>query len=55
VLDRTGTVVISAINGTAGVGKTTLAVRWSHQVADWSVPAFLDTDSSRDLTNFSVA
>ncbi|MEV4213677.1 BTAD domain-containing putative transcriptional regulator [Micromonospora sp. NPDC049662] len=26
-------VVISAIAGTAGVGKTTLAVRWAHQVA----------------------
>lgn len=28
-----GTVVISAINGTAGIGKTTLAVYWAHQVA----------------------
>jgi tetratricopeptide (TPR) repeat protein len=28
-----GTVVISAIAGTAGVGKTALAVRWAHQVA----------------------
>ena len=28
-----GTVVISAIGGTAGVGKTALAVRWAHQVA----------------------
>jgi DNA-binding SARP family transcriptional activator len=28
------TVVISAIAGTAGVGKTALAVRWAHQVAD---------------------
>jgi tetratricopeptide (TPR) repeat protein len=27
------TVVISAIGGTAGVGKTALAVRWAHQVA----------------------
>jgi DNA-binding SARP family transcriptional activator/tetratricopeptide (TPR) repeat protein len=27
-----GTVVISAIGGTAGIGKTTLAVRWAHQV-----------------------
>jgi DNA-binding SARP family transcriptional activator/Tfp pilus assembly protein PilF len=29
-----GTVVISAIAGTAGVGKTALAVRWAHQIAD---------------------
>jgi hypothetical protein len=28
-----GTAVIVAIDGTAGVGKTALAVRWAHQVA----------------------
>ena len=28
-----GTVVISAIGGTAGVGKTALAVYWAHQIA----------------------
>src|SRR5262249_59743885 len=27
------TVVISAVSGTAGVGKTALAVRWAHRVA----------------------
>ncbi|MDT0544703.1 AfsR/SARP family transcriptional regulator [Streptomyces lonegramiae] len=30
----TGTVVISAIGGTAGVGKTALAVHWGHQVRE---------------------
>ena len=39
LLDRRGgraqdTTLISVIHGTAGVGKTTLAVRWAHQVAD---------------------
>jgi DNA-binding SARP family transcriptional activator/tetratricopeptide (TPR) repeat protein len=31
--DTSGVVVISAIGGTAGVGKTALAVHWAHQVA----------------------
>ncbi|MEU8637520.1 tetratricopeptide repeat protein [Amycolatopsis sp. NPDC048633] len=32
--DRPEAVVISAIDGAAGIGKTTLAVRWSHRAAD---------------------
>lgn len=32
--ERPGTVVISSIAGMAGLGKTALAVRWAHQVAD---------------------
>jgi tetratricopeptide (TPR) repeat protein/DNA-binding XRE family transcriptional regulator len=29
-----GTIMISAVGGTAGIGKTALALRWAHQVAD---------------------
>jgi DNA-binding SARP family transcriptional activator/tetratricopeptide (TPR) repeat protein len=32
---RAQALVISAIGGTAGVGKTALAVQWAHQAADW--------------------
>ena len=34
VADAGGTVVISAVSGTAGIGKTALAVYFAHQVAD---------------------
>jgi tetratricopeptide (TPR) repeat protein len=33
-LADTGTVVITAIDGTAGIGKTTLAMQWAHQIKD---------------------
>ncbi|MEU1181134.1 BTAD domain-containing putative transcriptional regulator [Streptomyces sp. NPDC005820] len=33
-LPRPGTVVIGAVGGMAGVGKTTLAVHWAHRIAD---------------------
>jgi DNA-binding SARP family transcriptional activator/Tfp pilus assembly protein PilF len=34
LMDSGDTVVISAIDGTAGVGKTALAIHWAHEVAD---------------------
>ncbi len=46
-----GTVVISAIGGTAGVGKTALAVYWAHQMAG----RFPDGQLHVNLRGFSPA
>jgi hypothetical protein len=37
--DTAGAAVVATINGTAGVGKTALAVRWAHQMANCSPTA----------------
>jgi tetratricopeptide (TPR) repeat protein len=49
--EQTKTMVISAVNGTAGIGKTTLALYWGHQVRD----RFQDGELYVDLRGFSPA